>query len=150
MGNIQLEWHREQAVSCFNKVWELMDKKDRTYEEDIEMIHLAHASRYHWQIVGKPLNWARGEWQISRVYSILEMGESALLHGRISLDICKRNNIKDLDLAFAYESLARAHSILNNHSKSGNHFNYAKEAAQQIANPKDKEYFLNELHSIVI
>jgi len=29
-------------------------------------------------------------------------------------------------------------------------FNYAKEAAQQIANPKDKEYFLNELHSIVI
>jgi hypothetical protein len=35
------------------------------------MIHSAHASRYHWQAVGDASDKAIGEWQISRVYSVL-------------------------------------------------------------------------------
>ena len=149
LDQMKLQWHKEEAINCFNRTWDLIDKKDRSHEEDIQMIHLAHASRYHWQVVGKPLNWVRGEWQISRVYSLLGMGESALLHGRISLELCKHNNIKDLDLAFAYEALSRAHHVLHNHYKSGNHFNHAMEASQGISNPEDREYFLNQLNSIL-
>jgi len=61
----------------FNLVWSLLDKKDRTKEEDDKMIHAAHASRFHWGEIGKPINLGRGEWQISRVYSVLNMPESA-------------------------------------------------------------------------
>ena len=35
------------------------------------MIHAAHASRYHWSQVGTKANLARGEWQVSRVYTVL-------------------------------------------------------------------------------
>jgi len=146
----KLKWHKEEAISCFNKTWELIENKHRTHDEDIQMIHLAHASRYHWQVVGTPLNWVRGEWLISRVYSILNMGNSALLHGRISLELCKHNNIKDFDLAFAYEALTRAHFVMKNHDKTGKHFNYAMEASQEIKKPEDKEYFLKELNSILL
>ncbi|WNB92183.1 hypothetical protein [Bacillus sp. NEB1478] len=66
----------------------MIEKENRTKEEDPEMIHTAHASRFHWGIAGSPLNLARGEWQISRVYSILDMGDSALLHAEHSLDLC--------------------------------------------------------------
>jgi len=41
------------------------------------MIHAAHASRFHWGEIGKPINLGRGEWQISRVYSVLNRPESA-------------------------------------------------------------------------
>ena len=50
--------HRSLASSLFNHTWTLLDKKNRTPEDDIEMMHCAHASRYHWSIVGTPLNFA--------------------------------------------------------------------------------------------
>ena len=59
------EWHRKQAVSNFNRTWDLIDKQDRTFEEDMEMIHTAHASRFHWGVIGQAVNFARGEWQIA-------------------------------------------------------------------------------------
>ena len=44
------------------------------------MIHAAHAARYHWSKVGTKANLARGEWQVSRVYTVLERPEPALYH----------------------------------------------------------------------
>ncbi|MBA3365103.1 MAG: hypothetical protein H0U03_04865, partial [Actinobacteria bacterium] len=60
---------RQLAVDLFNFVWTLLEKADRTGEEDDTMLHAAHASRFHWGEVGAPVNLARGEWQVSRVYA---------------------------------------------------------------------------------
>jgi len=64
--NIDLEWHEKVAKDCFNKTWELLEKKDRTHEEDNEMVPTVHTSRYHWGIMvanklGTPVNLQRGE-----------------------------------------------------------------------------------------
>ena len=40
--------HKFFAANCFNKAWELIDKPDRTPEDDEQMIRLVHASIYHW------------------------------------------------------------------------------------------------------
>src|SRR5207247_1686951 len=48
------QWHRRMAVQLFNSTWDLMAKKRRTKDEDDRMIHMAHASRYHWSVVGGP------------------------------------------------------------------------------------------------
>ena len=66
---------RRLAADLFNHVWALLDTEGRTPEQDVEMIHAAHASRHHWGEVGTPVNVARGEWQISRVYATLGRGE---------------------------------------------------------------------------
>ena len=111
------EWHKKQAVQCFNETWNLIDKTDRTREEDFRMIHMAHASRYHWREVGTPLHFLRGEWQIARVYALLNLGESARHHAEYCLALCLSNNIGDFDLAFAYEALARAHDFVGDHAQ---------------------------------
>jgi hypothetical protein len=54
--------HKKFAVDLFNLTWSLMNKKDRTKEEDDKMIHAAHASRFHWGEIVKPLQFERGEW----------------------------------------------------------------------------------------
>ena len=54
-----LDDHRQLAVDLFNHVWTLIETPDRTPMQDDEMIHAAHASRYHWGEVGKPQNLAR-------------------------------------------------------------------------------------------
>lgn len=142
------EWHKKQAVENFNYTWDLIDKKDRTKEDEIKMIHSSHASRFHWGKIGTPLNFARGEWQISRVYSLLNRAESALFHGKESLELCEKNNIGDFDLAFGYESVARAYMISGNEAEMNKYIELAKTAAESIEKKEDKEYFLSELESI--
>ena len=83
------EQHKAFAVECFNLVWGLLDKADRTAEDDERMVHAAHASRFHWGEIGTPLEFARGEWQISRVYAVLGRSEAALHHAQRSLDLCE-------------------------------------------------------------
>ncbi len=144
-----IDWHKNQAVSNFNATWDLIDKSDRTEEDNINMIHTAHASRFHWGKIGTSLELARGEWQISRVYSLLEMPESALLHANYSLKLCVDNDIGDFDLAFAYEAIARAYSISNDKEMTSKHIEFAKSASENIAKSENKDYFLSELSSII-
>lgn len=39
--------HRQLGIDLFNHTWELLDKPNRTRDEDDAMIHAAHASRFH-------------------------------------------------------------------------------------------------------
>ncbi len=144
------EWHRKQAIENFNTTWDYIDKKDRTQEDNINMIHTTHASRFHWGKIGTPLNFARGEWQISRVYSLLGMSESALYHAKLSLELCLKNDIKDFDLAFGYEAVARAYMVAKDEEQMKKHIILAKEASENIEKEEDKKYFLSELDSISI
>lgn len=140
--------HAQLAANLFNETWSLLDNEDRTDEETFLMIHAAHASRYHWSKAGGALEIARGEWLISRVYAVLGMGDQALLHGQYSLDLCLDNSIKDFDLAFAYESVARAALLLEDEELYEGYYRMASDAAKDIAKPDDKSYFLDELKSI--
>ncbi|MHA1932697.1 MAG: hypothetical protein ACW96X_09175, partial [Promethearchaeota archaeon] len=116
----ELEWHRKMAAQLFNKTWDLIDKGDnRTSDENDDMIHSAHASRYHWSVVvasgeypkSGPTNLQAGDWQISRVYALLKRSEPSLYHAKRCLQICEENKIGDFNLAFAYEAVSRAYSI---------------------------------------
>ena len=70
--------HRRLAAELFNRVWSLLEKPDRDQTDDDTMLQAAHASRFHWGEVGEPVNFARGEWQISRVYAVLGRPEPAI------------------------------------------------------------------------
>jgi len=140
--------HRQVAVDLFNHVWTLMDSPDRTTAQDDEMLHAAHASRYHWGLVGEPVNLARGEWQCSRVYAILGRGEPAIHHGRRCLEICQAEDIGDFDLAFAYEALARAHLVNGDSEASAGYRSQAARAGGNIADQEDRAHFEDELASL--
>jgi hypothetical protein len=140
--------HRQLGIDLFNRTWELLDKPERTQTEIDEMIHMAHASRFHWGMAGKALNLQRGEWQISRVYSVLGRGEPAQYHAKRSLEICQENSIGDFDLAFAYEALARAASVLGDKKAVTENLALAKQAGENIAEQDDKDYLFSELENI--
>jgi len=142
------EWHKRAAITLFNLVWSLLDKKDRTKQEDDKMVHAVHASRFHWGEIGTPVEFERGEWQISRVYSVLNRPQSALYHAETCLGICKENNIGDFDIAFAYEAMARAHAVAGDKSDCEKYIKLAKEAGEQIEKKEDKDLFFNDLKTI--
>jgi hypothetical protein len=148
MTPLEAERQRQLAKDLFNRVWALLEAESRSPEEVDEMIHAAHASRYHWAQVGEPVNLARGEWQISRVYSVLGRAEPALWHGRRCLDICDEHGIGDFDLAYAYEALARAHRVAEQVPEAEAYERLAVEAGERIADPEDREHFHGDLATL--
>jgi hypothetical protein len=101
--------HRQLGVDLYNSTWTLIEKADRTPAETDEMIHRAHASRWHWARAGTDVNLARGEWLCSRVYATLGRGEPALWHARRCVEIHEATEDRESwDLPAAYEAMARA------------------------------------------
>ena len=106
------------------------------------MLHAAHASRFHWGEAEEcgPENLARGEWQVSRVYTVLGRVEPAIWHARRCLEHCEQNGIGDCDLAYAYEALARAHALAGD-GEAEEWKSKARAAGDAIADPEDREHF---------
>jgi hypothetical protein len=147
---IDAETRRRLAVDCFNKTWTLIEKTDRTREDDDEMLHCAHASRYHWGEIGTAANRARGEWQCSRVYSVLGRPEPALQHAQRCLEICESEPgaLEDWDLPFAYEALARAYAVAGDAGEMSRCLEQARSLGASIIDDDDRALLEADLATI--
>ena len=143
--------HRSLGASLFNETWRLLEK-ERTPAEDEELLHLAHASAYHWLKApeAEPKNRARSEWLCSRVYSVLGLAEPALHHAQRCLAITEEHaeKMEPFDLPFAYEALARAHRVAGDAEVSARYERQARDAAARIADAEDKELVLSDLATL--
>ncbi len=140
--------HLQCGKALFNFTWTLLEKADRTEDESELMVKAAHASALHWLQVGKPVNFARSEWQISRVYAVLNRPEPALHHARRCRQICEDHEIGDFDLAFAYEALARAYAAAGGHDHAKGFLEMAREAGKRIADAHEREHFFDDLRTV--
>ena len=97
---------RQAGVDLFNETWRLMESRD----DDDLMVDCAHASAYHWAKAPEcaPENRARSAWLLARVYTVAGRRAEALHHAHRCLALCEEHGLRDWDLAFAYEALARA------------------------------------------
>jgi predicted nicotinamide N-methyase len=142
------ETERSLGAALFNATWTLLEKEDRSRDEDDALLHMTHASAHHWRQVGEPANFARSEWQCSRVYATLRRPEPCLHHAQRVLDICTENGIGDFDVAFAYEALARGHAIAGDAERARAFTEQALAAAEDIAEAEDRELVLTDLETI--
>ena len=148
IGNlIEPEKHRKLAASLFNETWRLLNLTDRSNEQDAQMIHCAHASRMHWELVGNSKNRATGEWQIARVYSILGFPQSALYHATACLAITEHAEMKGFRLGCAHEGMARALALTDKQA-AAIHYRKAVEILSSVDDPEDAEILQSDLASI--
>jgi DNA-binding transcriptional MerR regulator len=141
---------RKLAADLFNHTWTLLEMPDRTPEQEDEMIHSAHASRYHWGEVadGEPVNLARGEWQCSRVYAVLGRAEPALWHARRCLAINEAVGSVDWDIASTYEAMARAYLTAGDAAQVAAWKAKATAALDGIADVDDRELIEGDLATL--
>jgi DNA-binding transcriptional MerR regulator len=140
--------HRRLGAELFNHTWTLLEIADRTPAQIDEMIHAAHASRYHWSRGGTAANLARGEWQCSRVYAVLGRAEPALWHARRCVEINEANGIRDWDIASAYEAMARAIAVTGDLVAAREWAARARAACDEIAEAEDREVIEGDLATL--
>jgi DNA-binding transcriptional MerR regulator len=143
--------HRQLGVDLYNSTWTLLEKADRTPAETDELIHRAHASRWHWGQVGElggPVNLARGEWLCSRVYALLGRGEPGVWHARRCVEINEAAGNGDWDIASAYEAMARALLVSGDRAGAAEWKAKATAALAGIAEADDREVIEKDLAGI--
>jgi hypothetical protein len=142
--------HRQLGVDLYNYTWTLLEKADRSRDDDDEMLNATHASAYHWNHAAETgqENAARGHWQISRVNAVLGRGEAALYHAERCLELCTESGIGDWDLAAAYEAVARAHKLAGNDAEFRRNLDLGREALAHIAKEDDREHIAEDLDAL--
>src|SRR4026208_1633757 len=79
--------HQFFSADCFNRTWTLIERPNRSPEEDEQMLLLSLASLWHWtqREDCSDQNLSIGYWQVSRVYALRGEGQSALRYGESCL-----------------------------------------------------------------
>jgi hypothetical protein len=142
--------HRYYAPACYNSAWDLMDKVDRTPDEEEQMIRLSMASLWHWsqRTDVTATNYSIGYWQLSRVYVSLGQIENARRYGALCLAASQGEDIPAFALGYAYEALARVESLAGNAEKRDEYLRIALQVAERITDLDDKEHFLADLDTV--
>lgn len=109
------------------------------------MLHLAHASRYHWGLVGTPKNMAVGDWQLSRIYAELEQPDLALMFAKASLSISRQNHLVEI-LPSGYEAIARAYAIAKDSRKAREYLRKARGLLNSLTlEREDMKVYLSQI-----
>ena len=141
--------HRKLAANMNVQTWSLLDKADRREKENQNLETFALASLYHWHRAEgfERVNAQRGHWLLARVYCVLQRGEDALAHAQKTWALTEAGGLKDFDLAYALESLARAHAACGHKEESIRYRAQAQAAGQEIQKEENKAFFEGDLKS---
>jgi hypothetical protein len=138
--------HQRFAKSCNTRAWELLGKNPRTPAENDEMLLAAQASLYHWQQIGTALNIQRGHWLLAHTYNVLREPAGAMKHATRCIELTKAHmsEMKDFDIAYAFEGMARTYALLGDMMQAKEYYDLASRVGQSIQNPVDKEIFMGD------
>jgi hypothetical protein len=144
--------HRIFSAECFNRAWDLMDKPERTAQEDEEMIRLSLASQWHWSKRPgcTPTNEATGYWQTARIYALLGQADNARRYGHLSLAASQQEGVAPFYLGYAYEALARAEQVAGNRDQMAVYLAEARRVAEHVPKPEYRKQLEGDLDSIAL
>ncbi len=140
--------HRYFSTACFNAVWSLIDKPDRSLDDDESMISLAHAAIWHWtqREDCSPRNLSIGYWQLSRVYALIGQGERARYYGDRCLAVSRDE--EPFYLGYAHEALARAAAVLQDGDEMAEHLRQARDLAEAVSDVEEKKILMADLETV--
>lgn len=143
--------HRSLAASCFNKTWEYLRKRELNSMEAEEMIHVSHASFWHWTQVEDhtPLNISIGTWQLARVYAVAGLPERAEYFAQQCIEVGENNDLPAYYVGYGYEAIARAKALQGERRAAQDLISRASRLADQVQELDDRMVLLDDLNTIL-
>jgi len=137
--------HRHFSAHCFNRAWDLIEKDDRTAEDDRLMVALSQASIFHW--TERPdctaRNMSIGYWQASRIAALVGDAAGAARHA----ETCMAHSADLLPFyrGYANEAVARAALLEGDDSRAAANLAAAEALLSQISRQEDRERLAADL-----
>jgi hypothetical protein len=141
-------WHRTFGGSLFNDCWDLIEQDDRTADDDVEMLSLAMASRWHWSQVGGPEEIATGDWQVAHVASLLGLADVAERFAQRNLAIAVAEDWNGWRLASAHEAMARAFAAAGDPEGRNRHLALGRTALESETDDESRAAVAEQLDAV--
>jgi hypothetical protein len=142
--------HKFYSADCFNRTWDLLDKAQRSPEEDQDMVQLALASLWHWSQRSDrtETNLSVGYWLASRVYAVLGLGDESRRYANLSLEAIRGRDVPPFYLGYAFEALARAESAAGDREKMSGYLAEARRIAGELPDADGRKALLGDLDTM--
>jgi len=142
--------HHYFAVTCFNKTWDLMEKKDRTPQDDLAMLHTSLASLWHWtqRADCTAENLSIGYWQVSRLYALLKQAQNAKWYGELTLQAAQGVDVPPFCLGYAHEALARAAMVAGDAATMNEQLTLARSVLERMTDEEARKMLQADLETI--
>ncbi len=132
------KWHRFFAIEGNNGAWQLAEREGGQSDPET-LLNLAHASAYHWQHSGNPLNAMRARMLLAHVHALLGLGSTALAFARqMRSFFLAQNETPDWELAFVHTIYAHACHAAGDLKAHAAAYADAQHAIAAIADEQDK------------
>ncbi len=146
-AEVEGNWHRAQAITANNSVWELLDDRAHTPEETDELLQRAYAAAYHWRRASGAtnVNQGRASWLVSRAHVVLGHGDVALHHAVRCAEFTTKaaHDAADFDHGYVFEARARALACLGRFDEAGEAYRRAAEV--RVADADDRAIYEGDL-----
>ncbi len=142
--------HKYFASDCFNRCWGLIDKAERTEEENEEMCRLSEVSLWHWlQVEGHTQeNLSISYWQLGRAYAVAGKGEEALDYAGRCVKISEEAGLEPFYVGYAFEALARAHMLNGDKAAAEKAKKKATDLAESVEDKESRNLILADLETV--
>jgi hypothetical protein len=130
-------WLRRFAAAGNNRAWEL-SVQSRSTAEDQEMLNAAHASAWHWGMVGTELNRMRATMLLAEVHSLLGFGPSALAYAEEMREYFLGVGAPEWEIAFVHVVHAHAASAAGEALKHRASYESAVASLGNISNEEER------------
>lgn len=134
-------WRRRLASEANNRAWTLAEKPARTQQEDTEMLHAAHTSRYLWGKAGTEKNLALAHTLLGQVHSLLGNPRMAMQYAGEALAYFAPRQGEPWNVAFAYAVQAHAAAVSGNHAAHREAHAKALAIADALNDPEGRRIF---------
>ena len=141
------DWHRYFATTANNLAWAL-STRERTPEEDHELLNAAHASAYHWFSAGTELQQMRAIMLLAEAHARVGLGASAYAYAQTMKSYFTSKESPDWELAFTHTIHAHACHVNGNLEEYEVSFKAAEQAIASIADDEDRAIVLTTFDSI--
>lgn len=142
------EWHRRFAVDLFNHTWDLLEREERSEDENLEMLAAALASLHHWRQVGEPKNLSVSDWQVARVLAVLDHPEAAMRFGARSLRLAEEHELGPFYAGYGHEALARAAAVAGDAAGRDRHLAEARALAELVESEREADLLRKDLREL--
>jgi hypothetical protein len=138
--------HRQLAVQTYNATWALLETS-RSEQQDLELLGLAFASRYHWGLAGGPKEKAIADWMASRCLAAIGEGPLAVRFADSALALAPRE--QEWLTASMHEGRARAAAAAGDDAARTEHVALAQAALDRETDAEDRDAIAAQLADLL-
>lgn len=140
--------HRTLAVETYNRCWDLLERDERSQDDDFELITAAFTARYHWSFAGGPEQWVISDWMVSRAAADIGEGSLSLAFALRANRAAQEFDAPDWLVASVAEGLARSYAALGDESARDEWIISAERLVEAIAHEEDRDLIASQLASV--